>query len=189
VLWMAVNTLRAFTREHGVAGAATDRALMLNPNSAHAWTERGCLFVALSQPGPAIEAFERAMRLSPFDRLRRIFTNGIAIAHLVAQRYEEGLHWAERTLREEPGYRLALLGKAVACAQLDRIAEAREALGQMRESRPELTDNRPLHDRVVADSSAGNRKGLRRGSAQGRPAGRMTALPPPCCANFLPGNL
>ena len=103
-LWMAAASLEIFAGEHGVAAAAVDRALTLNPNSALAWTVRGTVLWNLDQPGPAIEAFERAMRLSPLDRHRRNFTNGIAHAHLTAGRYEEAVDWAERTLREEPGY-------------------------------------------------------------------------------------
>jgi hypothetical protein len=49
------------------------------------------------------------------------------------------LEWADRTLREEPGYRGALMNKVVACAHLDRIEEAREALRQLIGSLPGLT--------------------------------------------------
>jgi adenylate cyclase len=138
-LWMAAATLHFFAGEHAVAAAAIDRALMLNPNSAHAWAARGAVCRNRDQPGPAIEAFERAMRLSPLDRLHRTFTVGIAIAHLAAGGYEQALDWAERTLREEPGYRVAVFTKAIACAHLDRIEEAPSALGQLIEAQPELT--------------------------------------------------
>jgi adenylate cyclase len=138
-LWMAGHTLLVFAGERAVAAVAIDRALLLNPNSAHAWMARGYASMNLDQAGAAIEALERAMRLSPLDRLRRAFTNGIAGAHLGAGRYEEALDWADRTLREEPGYRGALMNKVVACAHLDRIEEARAALRQLIESQPGLT--------------------------------------------------
>jgi tetratricopeptide (TPR) repeat protein len=138
-LWMAAHTLSLFAGERAVAAAAIDRALVLNPNSAHAWMARGYAWIFLDQPRPAIEALERAMRLSPLDRLERAFTNGIAVAHLGAGRYEEALEWADRTLREEPGYRGALMNKVVACAHLDRVDEARAALRQLIESLPGLT--------------------------------------------------
>ena len=111
VLWMAAFTLFGFGGEHAIAATAVDRALTLNPNSAHAWIARGYVSCARGQPSSAIEAFERAMRLSPLDRLGRTFTNGIAIAHLSAGRYEEALDWADRTLREDPGYSGALRSK------------------------------------------------------------------------------
>ena len=88
------------------------------------------------QPDRAIEAFQWAMRLSPLDRLRRTFTVGIAFAHLGAGRYEQALDWADRTLCDEPSYRAALVSKAIACAHLNRIDEARSALSQMIEVQP-----------------------------------------------------
>jgi adenylate cyclase len=136
---MAAFTLFFFAGEQAVAATAIDRALTLNPNSAHAWIARGYVYCSIGQSGPAIEAFERAMRLSPLDRLRRGFTAGIAIAHLAAGRYEVALDWAEQTLREEPGYTSALRTKVVACAHLDRIEEAREALREWIGSQPGLT--------------------------------------------------
>jgi TolB-like protein/class 3 adenylate cyclase len=138
-LWMAAFALQLFAGEHAIAATAIDRALTLNPNSAHAWMARGYAYCVRGQASPAIEAIERAMRLSPLDRLGRAFTNGIAIAHLVAGRYEEALDWADRTLREEPGYRNALRSKVVASAHLDRIEEARATLSQLIESQPGLT--------------------------------------------------
>ena len=138
-LWMAAATLAIFAGEHAIAAAAIDRALMLNLNSAHAWMARGFVCGNRGQSDPAIEAFERAMRLSPLDRHRRNFTTGIARAHLVAGRYEQALDWAERTLRKEPDYRGSLETKVIACAHLDRIEEARATLSQVLEALPGLT--------------------------------------------------
>jgi tetratricopeptide (TPR) repeat protein len=110
---MAGFTLLSYARQGDVAAAAVDRALTLNPNSAHAWMVRGYVSLKFDQTGPAIEALDRAMRLSPLDSLRRAFTNGIASAHRRERRFEQALDWAEQTLREEPDYRGALLNKAV----------------------------------------------------------------------------
>jgi TolB-like protein len=149
-LWMAAFTLLLLTGEHAVAATAIDRALTLNPNSAHAWMARGYVSCARGQPDAAIEALERAIRLNPLDRLSRTFTNGIAVAHLVAGRYDEALDWADRTLREEPGYSGALRSKAIACAHLGRIDEAREAVHQLIEAQPwqTIARNRVFYSRV-----------------------------------------
>jgi len=132
--WMAGFTLLPFAGERAVAAAAIDRALMLNPNSAHAWMSRG--YVSAPEPDKAIEAFEHATRLSPLDRLRRTFLTGTGLAHLYAGRYDDALDWAERALREEPEYTNALRLKAVACAHLDRIEEAREAIRRLLQVQP-----------------------------------------------------
>jgi Tfp pilus assembly protein PilF len=56
---MAAFTLFYFAGDRAVAAAAVDRALALNPNSAHAWMVRG--YVSLPNPDTAIEAFEHAL--------------------------------------------------------------------------------------------------------------------------------
>ena len=81
-LWMAAWTLSAFTGEHATAASVIDRALMLNPNAAHAWMVSGLVSVNQNRPDRAIEAFDRATRLSPLDPLGRGFTLGLALADL-----------------------------------------------------------------------------------------------------------
>ena len=136
---MAAHTLNFYAGQRDVAAAVVDRALALNPKPAHAWMVRGYVSLNLDQTGPAIEALERAMRLSPLDSLRRTFTNGIAFAHLRERRYEQALDWAEQTLREEPGYRMALITKAVASAHLGQMENAHTAVRQIIESQPGAT--------------------------------------------------
>ena len=131
---MAAFTLFYFAGDLAVAGTAVDRTLALNPNSAHGWMVRG--YVSLPQPDDAIVAFERAIRLNPCDRLERGFIGGIAVAHLRAGRYEQALDWADRALGEQPTYPAALRTKAIACAHLGRLKEAREAVRQLLDLQP-----------------------------------------------------
>ena len=84
---------------------------------------------------------------------------------MVAGRHEEALDWADRTLREEPGYRAALVSKVIVCAHLDRIEEARAALNQMIETQPGLTIaryrtswSRAFSPEIMAISLTGLRK-------------------------------
>jgi adenylate cyclase len=129
-LWMGAHALSFFAREHGKAASAVGRALMLNPNSAHAWLASGRVSCFRNQPDAAIEAFRRAMRLSPLDTQTYQFTGGIAWAHLIAGRYAEAVEWADRSLDEKPRYTAMLRYKLVACAHLGRISEAHVLLQQ-----------------------------------------------------------
>ena len=139
-LWMAGWTLSTFTREQATAANVIDRALALNPNSAHAWMARGLGLVLQNRPEPAIEAFEHAMRLSPLDPLgSRGFTYGLALAHLTAGRYGEAIEWADRSLAAQPDYRPALRVKTICCAYLGRIDEAHGWLSRLLELDPGLT--------------------------------------------------
>src|SRR5262249_3797391 len=76
----AAWTLFILAGEAAMAAAALDRALALNPNAAHAWLFRGNVHAAGNQPEAAIEAIERARRLSPFDPYTFLYAVNIAIA-------------------------------------------------------------------------------------------------------------
>jgi adenylate cyclase len=129
--------------EHATAANVIDRALKLNPNSAHAWMARGVGLLVQDCPEPAIEAFERAIRLSPLDPLgSRAFTLGLALAHFAAGRYEEAMKWADRSLAAQPDYRAALRAKAACCVYLGRIEEARDWLRRLLGLEPGLTISR-----------------------------------------------
>ena len=138
-LWRAAFTLSAFAGEHTTAATVIDRALALNPNSAHAWTARGWICCYQNQPDLAIKAFERSVRLSPLDPMGYHFTAGRALAHMIAGRYEEAMVWADRSLSELPRYAPAIRTKVVACAQLGRMGEARDLLSRMIVLQPDLT--------------------------------------------------
>jgi adenylate cyclase len=92
-----------------------------------------------NRPGPAIEGFERAMRLSPLDPQIHLFTCGLAFAHIAAGRYEEAMEWADQSLRELPRYRASMYVKVALCAHLGRLEEARDWLCRLREILPGLT--------------------------------------------------
>jgi tetratricopeptide (TPR) repeat protein len=138
-LWMGAHALSFFARAHGTAASALDRALTLNPNSAYAWMASGWVSVLRNRPEPAIEAFHRAMRLSPLDPATFSFTGGIAFAHLFAARYAETVEWADRSLDENPRFLPVLRVKVIACAHLGRIDEGRELLQQVLQLQPSLT--------------------------------------------------
>jgi TolB-like protein len=138
-LWMGAFVLAVFAGEHAAAVSVIDRALVLNPNSAHAWSVSGFVSCFRNQPGPGIEAIQRAMRLSPLDPLGAGFKSSLAFAHFIAGRYEEAVEWADRALHEQPGFDPAMTVKVVSCAHLGRIDEARDWLRRRRELQPSLT--------------------------------------------------
>ena len=128
-----------FSRADGMAESASDRALALNPNSAWAWVAHGWVLALRNRPELAIEAFERAMRLSPLDPQTYYFAGGIAFAYLYMRRFEEAIEWADRSLNREPNFTPVLRVKLVACAQLGLIEEARRCRRRVDELQPGLT--------------------------------------------------
>jgi tetratricopeptide (TPR) repeat protein len=68
-----------------------------------------------------------------------MFKNWLALAHLVAGRYEDAMEWVDQSLREQPRYIHAVRTKVVLCAQLGRITEAHDWLSRVLELQPQLT--------------------------------------------------
>jgi adenylate cyclase len=135
----AAWTLFFFAGEAAMAAAALDRALALNPNAAHAWLIRGSIHGLRNQPEAAIEAVERARRLSPFDPHAFFGAVNIAIAHLTAGRFEQAIEWADRALHDQPRMVSAMRVKVVANAHLGRLDETRAELSRMLAIDPKLT--------------------------------------------------
>jgi len=139
VLWMVGNTLAHFGGDHASARELIDRALHLNPNSAIAWLIRGWLEAQMDRPAPAVECFERSVRLSPFDPLGWNAISGLALAALIAGRFEDAVECADRALHAHPGYAPVLRYKAVACARLGRGEQARRCVDALLADQPGFT--------------------------------------------------
>ena len=125
-LWMAGWTIGGVAGEHARAAEVIDRALALNPNSAHAWMAKGWIGSYLDRSQVAIDAAQRAMRLSPLDPLGYLFKLTLARGHLLDGKYEEAMAWVDRSLREQPRFRPTILHKVALCGYLGRLEEGRE---------------------------------------------------------------
>jgi len=135
----AAWTLFVLAGEAAMAAAALDSALALNPNAAHAWLIRGYIHAVRNQPEAAIEAIERARRLSPFDPYTFICAANTAAAHLAARRFERAIEWADRALHDQPRALGAMRVKVAANAHLGRLDQARAELSRVLAIYPEQT--------------------------------------------------
>jgi tetratricopeptide (TPR) repeat protein len=124
---------------------------------------RGWVSCFLNRPERAIEAFHRAIRLSPHDHGFAV-TGGLALAHLCLGRYAAAKEWADRAVREQPRSTLAIRYQVAACAYLGQL-EARAWLNRMLELEPGLTIKRwaahtaqSISPDVVAVTAEGLRK-------------------------------
>jgi len=138
VLSMAAFAI-AYCGDMQSADAAVERSVSLNPNDAAAWSVRGWIHCCLNRPKAAVEAFERARRLSPFDPFGAYFSFGIGIAVFQEGRFEEALEWADRALREEGLFVGPLRFKVTLFGLMGRREEGRELLKRLLEFHPGLT--------------------------------------------------
>jgi len=123
-----------------------DRALALNPNMARTWNLSGWIRIWLRQPDVAIQHFERAMRLDPLDPFAHAVEDGIAYAHIRAERYEDAVRWAKRALQSKPNVGNPVRAIAIGEAMSGRFDEARIAVRRFLEIHPDarISTHAPL---------------------------------------------
>jgi TolB-like protein/Tfp pilus assembly protein PilF len=124
--------------DHDEGKVLTDRALALNPNLAWAWLFSGWVRVWLGEPDVAIERVSRALRLSPTDPHSYSMYSALAHAHFFAGRNTEALSWAEMAVREKPNLVLLNCIAAASNALAGRLADAKRAMGRVRQLDPSL---------------------------------------------------
>ena len=139
VLFTVGQCLAYLAREHAAGAALIERSLTLNPNCAQAWIASAYVNLFRDNPGPAIDALEHARRLSPLDPLGHTIEFGLSLAHLLSQRYEQAIEYADRALAQKPGFFSAIAIRTGAYGQLGRRKEASEGVARLRMIMPDLT--------------------------------------------------
>ncbi|PVE20421.1 hypothetical protein DC522_32460 [Microvirga sp. KLBC 81] len=127
------------TREFTAAAKMLDAATRLDPNSSWAWNRSGYLRNYLGDPETAIQHFERAIRLSPFDPMVFNSEFGIGSAHFIAQRYERAIEFFEKGLISNPTATWIHRNLAPAYVFAGQPAKAEASVRKLREGYPDLT--------------------------------------------------
>jgi TolB-like protein/class 3 adenylate cyclase len=130
--------LAFIVRDLEVGAGLVDRALVLNSNSAEAWSFGGWVKNWLGEPEPAIERFARAMRLSPLDPRVTAMRAGTAYAHFLLGRYDEAASWAAMALQDNPDFQAGLRIAAASNAMAGRPEQAHKAMARLRQLNPAL---------------------------------------------------
>ena len=134
-----LGAVHTFVRNYGTARVLLERALVLDPNCAWAWSRLGWIEAYADQTDKAIENFERAIRLSPIDPMNFNNYAGIASAHHVAEDYDKAVMFCRRALQERPQATWIYRNLAGALAGAGRIEEAKVAFAEMLRHYPDLT--------------------------------------------------
>jgi adenylate cyclase len=116
-----------------------DRAVALNPNSYHAWSNRGFVYKTAGLQEEALRSFERAIRMSPVDPRLHLTFGGMGMALIELRRFDEAIVAGTKAQRQNPSYSSAYRCLASALAHLGRDAEAREAAAHLLEVDPSFT--------------------------------------------------
>jgi adenylate cyclase len=119
----------ALTRDHDLALAAVDRAVMLNPNTAFVLGFDAMTRCICGAYDKAIDSAGKAVRLSPVEPLGYHAEFALSFALLMTGRAEEALAHAKEAIEANPnfvfGYCVLALGHA-------RLSDAESAAGALR---------------------------------------------------------
>ena len=139
-------------RESGIELA--DRAVVLDPNSSAAWTNRGYVYFSAGLPEEAVSSFERSIRLSPVEPRLHMIVSGIGYALIELRRFDEAIVAGKKALRHNPSYSAAYRILASAFAHLGRDAEVREAAVRLLERDPAFTISAWIARGLVSNANA-----------------------------------
>jgi adenylate cyclase len=138
-LSIAGRCMAYFGADYEMAIELSQRATRLCPNSASAWSQYGSACVYAARPTDAVEAYRRAMRLSPLDLTLYQSMTGLGVAYIGLERYEEAVDVARMSAHQNPYFSSTLRCLAAAHAHLGQLEEAREAAEHLLRIEPNFT--------------------------------------------------
>lgn len=142
VLAIAGQVLSLVDRRPNDALTMFDTALALDENSALAWALSGIALSYCGLPDEAIERFNNAFKLSPFDRLNFSWWGGAGIAQFVAGRYTEAEAWLRRSRLANPRFVATLRMLAATLALQGKDEDARAVAAELLQLDPSFRVSR-----------------------------------------------
>jgi adenylate cyclase len=124
----AVTITHTFGGEFDAAIEAARRSIFLSPSFALGHLGLGSAMLFAGQPQEAIRAFERGLRLNPFDPQGFAWHLQLAASYFFSQEPKKGLDHALSALSIRPHWGPALVIAALCSAQLGDIPRAKAAL-------------------------------------------------------------
>ena len=117
--------------DRSTAHEAFEQALAISPSSAFALFFGANASAYAGKSEPALEWAERALRISPFDRLNYVAYQALALGHFLCGRYDEAAHAARRAIHSNPSLSVSHCLLAAMLVKLGRIAEAKAMAPQV----------------------------------------------------------
>ena len=112
------------TKDYVGAMEMIDKAIAINPSSAHAHGHGSVIATWAGLSDKSIALSQQALRLSPFDPLSVMPLAGQAGAHVLRGDYPQGLAFAQRALGVYPNHTPSCLLTIVCLVRLGRLGEA-----------------------------------------------------------------
>jgi TolB-like protein len=141
-LALGAHVIGLLAHDRVAARELFERALALSPSSAFTLFLGGIVLAYAGEAERAIDWAERALRLSPIDRLAVAGHQAVSIGHFRCARYEEATDAARRAVLSNPSFSVPHSLLAAALAKLGRTEEARAAAMQALALQPSFSLSR-----------------------------------------------
>jgi adenylate cyclase len=138
--------------DHKSAKVLLERAVSLDPNSSWAWIRLGWTKCYSELPKEAIEHFEAALRLSPYDPMNFNCYIGIGTAYEMAREYDKSIPYFERGLNENPEAIWAYRQLVPAYMEAGRREEAENGVRLLLQTYPNITATKVRLAMVLPDA-------------------------------------
>jgi TolB-like protein len=133
--WVHTHLLKRFD----IAAERLERAVELNSNDSMAWLLKGAMHSFLGQGKEAIQAAERAMRLSPLDPRRSYYECLAAAAYCSANFFDRAIELGRRSLRVNRLHSSTLRSLTCSLALSGRMDDARQMAAELMKLEPKFT--------------------------------------------------
>lgn len=120
---------------------AFEQALGLSPSSSFTLFLGSVAMAYAGEAERATEWAERALRVSPLDRLNYFSFHALALGHLLRGRYEDAASAGRRGVQSMPNLSVSHSLLAAALVKLDRMAEAKAAAARVLALSPSFSRN------------------------------------------------
>ena len=137
--------------DHKSAKMLLERAVSLDQNSAWAWIRLGWTKCYSELPGEAIDHFETALRLSPYDPMNFNCYIGIGTAYEMLREFDNAILYFERGLNENAEAIWAYRQLVPAYMEAGRTEDAENGVRILLESYPQLTATNVREAMVLPD--------------------------------------
>ena len=136
---LSLGGVHLIRRRFDDAIAAIEHALNLNPSFSHAQNLYATTLVFSGRCREAIDAVNRALRLSPHDPFVAFNYGNIALAHYLRGNYEEAVRQSQTAVRLRPGYGSAYRLLAASAGMAGQADVAAATLQELRRVQPNVS--------------------------------------------------
>ena len=137
--------------DHSAAETLLERAVSLDPNSAWAWSRLGWTQTYIERSEQAIEHFETALRLSPYDPMNFNCHIGMGSAFAILRDMPNAIRLFERGLKEHPQAIWAYRNLVPAYVEAGLMEKARAGVELLLRAYPDLTATKVKDAMVFSD--------------------------------------